>query len=117
MATNEQFRYADHLSLPVPSGTVSGDPVRVGILNGVAQTHRGEGGNESTYATVWLNGSHTFTVVGAVDEVGQSIYFADGALSSAEGGALFGVALATQAGDGDLPVKIIPTSPAPASAA
>ena len=35
MALNEVFRDADHLSLPVPVGTLSGAPVRVGGLNGV----------------------------------------------------------------------------------
>lgn len=113
MARNEHLRDADHLSLPVPAGTVSGDPVRVGVLNGVAQTDRATdanwgGGNATGEASVWLSGSHHFDVVGAVDEVGQAVYIADGALTAtAEGGALFGAALATQAGDGNIPVKII----------
>ena len=37
MARNEVFKDADYLSLPVPVGTLSGNPVRVGGLNGVAQ--------------------------------------------------------------------------------
>lgn len=113
MAKNEHLRHANHISLPVPSGTVSGDPVRVGILNGVAQTNRASstdwaGGNAVGEATVWLDGSHHLDVVGAVADIGQAIYIADGALTAtAEGGALFGAALATQAGDGNIPVKII----------
>ena len=63
MAKNEHLRHANHVSLPVPAGTVSGDPVRVGILNGVAQTDRAStsnwgGGNAAGEASVWLDGSH-----------------------------------------------------------
>ena len=50
MALNEHLRHANHLSLPVPAGTKSGDPVRVGILNGVAQTNRAT-------ATDWAGGN------------------------------------------------------------
>lgn len=113
MAKNEHLRHANHVSLPVPSGTVAGDPVRVGILNGVAQTNRASstdwaGGNAVGEASVWLDGSHHLDVVGEITAVGQAVYIADGALTAtAEGGALFGAALATQAGDGNIPVKII----------
>ena len=113
MAKNEHLRHANHVSLPVPAGTVSGDPVRVGILNGVAQTDRAStsnwgGGNAAGEASVWLDGSHLLEVAGAVENVGDPIYIADGALTvTAEGGDLFGAALATQAGDGTIPVKII----------
>ncbi|MDN5687123.1 MAG: DUF2190 family protein [Brachybacterium sp.] len=113
MARNEHLRHANHVSLPVPAGTAPGDPVRVGILNGVTQTSRATasewgGGNESGEASVWLDGSHHLEVTGAIDAVGQAVYIADGALTAtAEGGALFGAALATQAGDGTIPVKII----------
>jgi predicted RecA/RadA family phage recombinase len=37
MARNEVYKDANYLSLPVPVGTLSGAPVRVGGLNGVAQ--------------------------------------------------------------------------------
>ena len=112
MALNEHLRHANHLSLPVPAGTKSGDPVRVGILNGVAQTNRATatdwaGGNVEGEATVWLDGSHHLPVTGAVEAVGDPIYLADGALSATGTGAPFGAALATQAGDGTIPVKII----------
>ena len=112
MAKNEHLRHANHVSLPVPAGTVAGDPVRVGILNGVAQTDRASssnwgGGNDDGHATVWLDGSHHLEVAGAIDEVGQAVYIADGALTAEAGGDLFGAALATQAGDGTIPVKIL----------
>ena len=73
MATNITFNPGNHQSLPVPAGTKSGDPVRVGGLNGVAVTDRANtsvvafntdgtpntsynpgGGNKDGYASVWL---------------------------------------------------------------
>lgn len=110
MARNEHLRHANHISLPVPAGTVSGAPVRVGILNGVAETTRGEGGNPADHASVWLDGSHFLPVTGAVAKVGDPVYIGtDGKLAAAKpsGGVVFGAALATQAGDGTIPVKII----------
>ncbi len=70
MATNEVFRDADHLSLPVPNSTASGSPVRVGGatgLNGVTQTKTGaagvpDGGNATGYASVLLKGAHKLPV-------------------------------------------------------
>ena len=109
MARNEIFRDADHLSLPVPSGTVSGDPVKVGGLMGVAQTDRATasnfgGGNPEGNATVWLKGAHVLTVDGAITDVGQPVYFVgDGTSRSAQLSAtatdntLFGHALETKA--------------------
>lgn len=109
MALNEHLRHADHITLPVAAGTKSGDPVRVGVLNGVAQTARSEGGNVDGEASVWLTGSHYFPVTGAVAAVGDPVYIADGKLAAAKGvsGVLFGAALSTQPGDGTIPVKII----------
>jgi predicted RecA/RadA family phage recombinase len=37
MAKNEVYKRAEYISLPVPVGTLSGAPVRVGGLNAVAQ--------------------------------------------------------------------------------
>jgi predicted RecA/RadA family phage recombinase len=105
MATNEHLRHADHVSLPVPDGTKTGDPVRVGVLNGVAQTNPGEGGNKTGEATVWLDGSWNVPVKGAVD-AGAAVYIADGALSG-DGTDVFGAALTGQSADGTLPVKIL----------
>lgn len=72
MATNEIFRHADHITLPVPTGTKAGDPIKVGSLIGVAQTDRDADGN----ATVWRKGEHTFTVSDAVASVGLPLYVA-----------------------------------------
>lgn len=94
MATNEVFREADHLTLPVPSGVKSGDPVLVGSLPGVAQTDRDANGN----ATVWLDGAYRLTVTGAVVNVGDPVYIAaDRSLSvTATGNTVFGYALETK---------------------
>lgn len=99
MASNEVYRDAVHIPLPVPSGTKSGDPVKVGSLIGVAQTDRDADGN----ATVWRNGAHTFTVDGAVTAVGAPLYVVGDGTSritqltaTATGNTLFGYALATK---------------------
>ena len=64
---NEYMRPATELSLPVVAGTVSGDPVRVGVVNGVAATDRGAGGNPSGCATVVTDDpAYTYEVAGAI---------------------------------------------------
>ena len=64
---NEYMRPALELSLPVVAGTVSGDPVRVGAVNGVAATHIGEGGNPAGAATVVTDQrSYEYEVTGAI---------------------------------------------------
>lgn len=64
---NEYMRPADNLSLPVVAGTKSGDPVRVGVLNGVAATNIGEGGNPAGSATVVADcRSYLYEVAGAI---------------------------------------------------
>lgn len=109
MARNEVFRDADALSLPVPPGTPSGAPVKVGGLFGVTQTPEGEGGNPEGFATVWLKGAHRFTVTGAVAAKGEAIYITDaGTLTTtATGNTRFGFSYSTKgAGDGELVVII-----------
>lgn len=64
---NEYMRPAAELSLPVPAGTVSDDPVTVGALNGVAATNIGEGGNAPTHASVVADArSYIYEVAGAI---------------------------------------------------
>lgn len=116
MATNEVFRHADHLSVPVKAGVKSGDPVRVGVLNGVAVTGCGEGGNAADSATVWFSGAFNLEVKGAVKNVGDPIYITDSGLA-ASGTTVFGAAYGTQAGDGVITVKILQPGTAPAVAA
>ena len=119
MATNEKFRDADHLSLPVPAGKKSGDPVRIGVLNGVLATDRAKtdvnpvnadgtpnaaynygGGNPDGYASVWLKGAHVFEADFAVANIGDPVYIlADGSklTGTATGNNLYGHALTTKA--------------------
>jgi hypothetical protein len=118
MATNETYRVGNNISLPVPSGKKSGDPVRVGGLNGVCQTDRARtagitptnpdgtlnatydtgGGNPDGNASVWLDGAHTFQVAFAAN-VGDQIYIlADGSAltGTATGNNPYGKALSTK---------------------
>lgn len=77
MARNEVFKNADYLSLPVPTGALSGSPVRIGGLNGVLQTNEASvdnpdyatrpyneapSSNENGYASVALKGAFRLNV-------------------------------------------------------
>lgn len=96
MAKNMRLPEALHIELPVPAGVLSGQAVAVGAWRGVAQTDRDADGN----ATVWLNGSATLDVAGAVATVGLPIYLvpADRTLTAtATGNTLFGYSLGTKA--------------------
>ena len=115
MALNEKFHDANRLSLPVLAGKVSGDPVRVGGLNGVCLTKRSttaapEGGNPDGYASVALTGAYEFTVAFAITNIGDPVYIlADGSALTATsaGNNLFGHALTTKAApSGPLTVRI-----------
>jgi hypothetical protein len=65
--TNEYMRPAVELSLPVVAGTKSGDPVRVGAVNGIAATDIGKGGNPAGNASVVTDArSYTYEVAGAI---------------------------------------------------
>lgn len=115
MALNEKFHDANRLSLPVLAGKVSGDPVRVGGLNGVCLTKRSttaapEGGNPDGYASVALTGAYEFTVAFAIAGIGDPVYIlADGSAltDTSSGNNLFGHALTTKAApSGPLTVRI-----------
>lgn len=118
MATNEVFRDSAWISLPVPETVKSGAPVRVGVLNGVAQTDAGvtgtpvvQGGvgNLPGYASVALQGAFRLTVVGALT-VGQLVYIkTDLTLTAtATGNKVFGAAVfAKGTGTGPATVKIL----------
>lgn len=90
MALNEIFKVGKSISLPVPAGTESGDPVRVGVLNGVAIVDEGSGFNAEGYASVDLFGGHLYELAGG--EVGDAVYITGaGALSlTASGNKLWG---------------------------
>jgi hypothetical protein len=127
---NSVFKEADYISLPVPTGTKSGVPLRIGILNAVTVTAEasvtetitlGAGasltqpsgsasGNEPGFASVALKGSALLTVTGATT-VGGPVYIkADNTLTTtlAAGSKLFGVALRVKtAPAGPVLVKIL----------
>lgn len=77
MAKNEVFKEANYLSLPVPTGKLSGDPVRIGGLNAVLTTNEGSvddgdtsafpyntapSSNKPGYASVSLKGAYNLPV-------------------------------------------------------
>ena len=129
MATNEKYRAGIKVPLPVAAGKKSGDPVRIGSLNGVCATDRAKtdvaptnadgtvnatyntgGGNVTGNASVWLDGAHEFTVAFAIAGVGDPVYIlADGSALTATsaGNNLYGHALTTKgAPSGPLTVRI-----------
>ncbi len=100
MAKNNVFPWTRSRSLPVLAGTVSGGPVSVGSLVGVALTDIGGGGNAAANATVALDGAFIVPVSTTTTvAVGSPVYIiaATGVLTpSASGNVLFGYALAAK---------------------
>ena len=91
MARNEVFKLNQYISIPVPDGVKSGEPVRVGVINAVATTDEGGGvGNKKGYASVDLSGGHLFVLADA--EVGDPVYItsARALTKTASGNKLFG---------------------------
>lgn len=135
MAKNEVFKDAEGLSLPVPTGTKAGTPLRIGILNVVTQTDEGSVtnpnyvfagiaqptggiGNGPGYASVKTTGAWVVTVTGALN-VGDAVYIkSDGTLTNAStGNFLFGSAVRTKtAPAGPVIVRIINSGQTVASA-
>lgn len=103
MAKNVIFNDGTNLSLPVASGTASGDPVLVGAdltsgLVGVALTDIAEGGNPAGYASVQTRGVVDVSVTGAVTVIGAPVYItAANAVNVTNTNVLFGYALETKA--------------------
>jgi hypothetical protein len=119
MATKIVFDVAQNLSLPVPTGTKAGKPVRVGLLNAITVTAEGSvtetitlgagasiiqpsgklSGNEDGFASCALEGAAILDVTG-VTAVGTPVYIktADNTLqvTAAAGTKLYGVALAAK---------------------
>lgn len=104
---NAIFTQALKISLPVPNGTLSGAPVKVGSLIGVCATAEGEGGNPEGYASVWREGEYELSVAGAVASVGLPIYITGSNTLTTTAGTdtLFGYSHGTKAtGTGPLAV-------------
>lgn len=107
MAKNRIQEEGKNLNLPVIAGTVSGSPVIVGMIPGVALTDRDTSGN----SVVQTDGVFAVSVTGAIASVGLPVYItsATGALVVAPGAGiqLFGHALQTKAGGaGTINVRI-----------
>jgi hypothetical protein len=116
MALNEVFREATNLSLPVPTGTLDGTPLRIGALNVITTTDEGSVvrppiaggpqlsmpsggiGNAPGYASVRTEGGWQLSVVGAVT-VGGVVYIkSDNTLTSVSTGNYpFGISLQANA--------------------
>jgi predicted RecA/RadA family phage recombinase len=107
MAKNRVLADGRRLYLPVIAGVVSGGPVIVGMIPGVALTDRDAAGN----ATVATEGVFNLSVTGAIASVGLPVHItsATGALVVAAGVGIqvFGHALATKgAGAAVIAVRI-----------
>ena len=95
MATNIVYKPGDHLPAPVPAGTLSGAPLRIGSLNAVAITDQAKtdvepfnadgtvnaaynwgGGNDNGNASVWFEGVVNVQVTSAASPAyGAPVYF------------------------------------------
>lgn len=115
MAKNIRFEDAIRLDLPVPSGTVSGDPVLVGIIPGVAVTDRDTDGN----ATVSIAGGCVADIdlaSAVVTTVGGPVFItAAGTVSatSAANSAVYGAALAAKASGAAATIPVLLAGPQP----
>ena len=102
MARNIIYKPGDHISAPVPAGTESGQPLRIGELNAIAVTDRAEtdvpalnadgtknatynwgGGNPNGHASIWLEGAAEVAVTATdAPTFGKAIYIkSDGTLT------------------------------------
>lgn len=109
---NLVYEHGDDLALPVNAGTLSGSPVIVGMLVGIAKTDRQADGNASCKVGDGV-ASFSVTTTGNVT-IGQPIYITASsyALSDAAGTGkeLFGHSLTASTGTGTktLNVRIAP---------
>jgi predicted RecA/RadA family phage recombinase len=108
MAKNRVFESGKKLTLPVQAGVVSGSPVIVGMIPGVALTNRDSNGNASVQTG---DGVFLLSVTGALASVGLPVYITSAtyALVVAPGAGiqLFGHTLDTKgAGAGTVRVRI-----------
>ena len=123
MARNQVYKEADFLSLPVTTGKLSGDPVRVGRLNGVLLTNEAsvdKGSNDydqpassngDGYASVALKGAFRIPVATTTAlNIGDPVYITPaGALTTTDNSganALFGHALSAKGTTAGQPVIV-----------
>ena len=104
---NEVYDNVDSFPITVPAGVISGDPVVVGELVGVAITDRGADGK----TVIRRRGAFSLTVTGAIT-LGAPVYavVAAGLVTSLTAtvstNIRFGIAGAAQAATGKVPVII-----------
>ena len=127
MSTTEIFKEGNHLVAPVADTVRSGDPLRIGILNAVAETDPGGTtdpknvvngvaqptggvGNKAGFASVSHVGVWRVPVTGALAGYGTPVYItaADALTATKAGNFLWGAAIrAKGTGTGDAIVKIL----------
>lgn len=127
MALNEIFKEGNHLSAPVAATVRSGDPLRIGILNAVAETDPGGTtdpknvvngveqptggvGNKAGWTSVSHEGVWRVPVAGALAGYGTAVYItpAGTLTATAASNFLWGAAIrAKGTGTGDALVKIL----------
>ena len=125
MARNEVYKNADYLSLPVPTGKLSGEPVKIGGLNAVLHTNEGSvddgniaaypynkapSSNEVGYASVALKGAFRIPVsTTTVLAIGDPVYIVPGTFvltPVSAGNTLFGYALSAKGATANQPVIV-----------
>lgn len=74
MALNRHYAEANQVSLPVPNGALSGDPVCIGGLHAVLLVD--EGDSTEGEATVQLDGAFRFELTGPIN-AGEAIQGTD----------------------------------------
>lgn len=99
---NERLNDGVRITLPVPSGTLSGAPVKSGPFIGVCATKEGEGGNIALRATVWRTGEFDLPITDAVAAEGTAIYItsANALTTTSTSNTLFGYTHADAEGNG-----------------
>ncbi len=119
MAQNEvQPGKVIHAAASSPATPVSGDPVRVGEIPGVALTNEGEGGNAAGESSIATEGVFDLSVKGldgsgsSAVSVGDKLYFVDADtphISKKATGHLYGKALGAVNGNATatIPVMLI----------
>lgn len=76
---NEIYAPSSELSMPVPAGAKSGQPIKIGSLVGVLATDEGKGGNAAGYASVLMDDrGYLFDVDGAITGAGQEVFITAG---------------------------------------
>lgn len=124
MARNQVYKEADFLSLPVATGKLSGEPVRIGGLNAVLLTNEGSvddgtnpydqapSSNKAGFASVALKGAFRIPVSTTTTlAVGAPVYIisATGVLTPSDGSGanpLFGHALSAKGATANQPVIV-----------